>query len=680
MDLSLAQIAAVVGLACVLVMLVYVAALRSQYRLAQAERARTLATEAQLQEEQRLSRSMMDNTSDLMAIYRIEGDRLLISEWNRALRRFYSGREPEVDFPSWVGRPIDEFLSEVNGMDATAVAERLRPFRTAISTRQPVSYSTTIPGMQGLQHRESLIVPLTDAEGRVTHLFYRAADVTSQRATEAELRRSADQFAGMFNLAPNALAIVHDRDGRLLAVNDAWTRLYGWRRAEVLGRTALQLGLWVNPSEREALIATLKRDRRQAPMINHLRARDGREHICLTSAESIDWHGDPAMLVSHQDITELESVRREAQASGERFQKLFDLSPTPIVVSAAADARYLAMNEAWLQLHGFSRREVEGRNALALGVWVQKGDRERIIEMLERGVEVRGLPMRFRKKSGETYDALYSATLGDWMGERALIATPLDVTALHRATDEIRRLNETLEERVSQRTAELEQSNRELESFSYSVSHDLRAPLRAMSAFSALLAQRPSVMADGEAMGYAGRVSNAASRMGKVVDALLQFSRLSRQPISMRPVALGTEVEAIVAELGQAHPGRRVRWVTGPLPTVRGDPALLRLVLQNLVENAVKYTARRDEAVIEIDAARANGEVVVRVKDNGVGFDMQYADKLFGVFERLHADDEFEGTGIGLANARRIVQRHGGRIWCTSAPGEGAAFYFALPG
>ena len=144
MDFSFPQVAAVVGLASVVVMLVYVAALRSQYRLAQAERARTIAAEAQLKEEQRLSRSMMDNTSDLMAIYRIDGDRLLISEWNRALRRFYAGREPEVDVAAWIGRPIDEFLAEVSGMDPEAVAQRLQPFRTAAATRQPVAYSTSI--------------------------------------------------------------------------------------------------------------------------------------------------------------------------------------------------------------------------------------------------------------------------------------------------------------------------------------------------------------------------------------------------------------------------------------------------------------------------------------------------------------------------------------------------------
>ncbi|MBS0336302.1 MAG: PAS domain S-box protein [Proteobacteria bacterium] len=804
MDFSPPQLAALAAIACAVVALAFMAAMRSQYRLAEAERRRASAAEARLREEQRLSRSMMDNTSDLMAIYRIDGDRLMIAEWNRALRRFYAELAPAVDLEGWMGRSIEDFLREVNGMDPDAVAQRLAPFRRAAASKLPVNYVTSIPGAHGPQRRESLIVPLTDAEGRVTHLFYRAVDVTARHASEDELLRSAErftrmfavspvataiadledgryldvnaawcaltgysreeaigrtaqdigfwaddharragfapvlergetvqlehrftskqgkalrllmsagpieldgrrcalaiiqdvtkleearalatrltgQFAGMFNLVPNALAIVHLRDARLLAVNDAWSRLYGWLRAEALGRTALDLGLWADPADREKFMVAIAREGRLRPAINRLRARDGHEVLCLSSAEIIDWQDEQAILVSHQDITELESLRRETQTLGERFAKVFDLSPTPIVVGAIEDGHYLAVNEAWLQLHGYSREELAGRGSLSLGVWADPADRARIVDMISRGIEVRRMPVRFRKKSGEIFETLYSATLADWEGTRAIIATPQDVTEINRASREIRRLNETLEERVGQRTAELEQSNRELESFSYSVSHDLRAPLRAMSAFSALLAARPAVAADSEAAGYARRINAAASRMGTMVDALLQFSRLSRQEVALRPVPLAAEVEAITAELAQAAAGRRLRWVVGPLPTVRGDPALLRLVLQNLLENAVKYTARCAEAVIEVDATQAGGETVVRVRDNGVGFDMRYADKLFGVFERLHADGEFEGTGIGLANARRIVQRHGGRIWCTAAPGQGAAFYFALP-
>jgi PAS domain S-box-containing protein len=381
-----------------------------------------------------------------------------------------------------------------------------------------------------------------------------------------------------------------------------------------------------------------------------------------------------------EDITERLQAESELRLSAERFAKVFDLSPTPIVVGAVEDGRYLAVNEAWLQLHGYRREELEGHGSLSLGVWAEPAERARMVEMISSGREVRRLPVRFRKKSGEVFESLYSATLADWKGESAIIATPQDVTELRRATAEIRVLNETLEERVAQRTRALEEANRQLEAFSYSVSHDLRAPLRAISGFSEMLAQRPGLAADAEGADYARRVSAAASRMGTIVDALLKFSRLSRQGIASRRVDLAAQVQAIIADFAEAAEGRELRWAVGSLPAVEGDPTLLRLVMENLLDNAVKYTARRSDPLIEVDATCENGVATIRVRDNGIGFDMKYAAKVFGVFERLHADDvEFEGTGIGLANAQRIVERHGGRIWCESAPGEGACFYFTLP-
>jgi light-regulated signal transduction histidine kinase (bacteriophytochrome) len=200
-----------------------------------------------------------------------------------------------------------------------------------------------------------------------------------------------------------------------------------------------------------------------------------------------------------------------------------------------------------------------------------------------------------------------------------------------------------------------------------------------MSSFSALLAQKPVVQADRQAVDYAERITRAASHMGRVVDELLHYSRLARQPVSLQPVALGAEVDALIRELGEQNPGRRIRWRVAPLPAVQGDPTLLRLVLQNLLDNAVKYTRMRQDAEIAVAARELDGEVEVRVSDNGAGFDMAHADKLFRPFERLHHESEFEGTGIGLAHARRIVERHRGRIGAESAPGKGATFWFTLP-
>jgi light-regulated signal transduction histidine kinase (bacteriophytochrome) len=242
----------------------------------------------------------------------------------------------------------------------------------------------------------------------------------------------------------------------------------------------------------------------------------------------------------------------------------------------------------------------------------------------------------------------------------------------------VRRLNEELERRVTERTAQLEAANQELEAFSYSVSHDLRAPLRHIDGFSKLMLER-SGGADETTAHYLRTLANSAKRMSKLIDALLALSRTGRAEIRMQDVDLNDLMSDARKECAEGAQGRDITWKVGDLPHVRGDRALLRIVLVNLLSNSVKFTSKRDAAIIEIGASRGeNGEAVVCVRDNGAGFDMRYADKLFGVFQRLHREDEFEGTGVGLATVRRIVHRHGGRVWAQGETGRGAAFYVAL--
>jgi len=221
--------------------------------------------------------------------------------------------------------------------------------------------------------------------------------------------------------------------------------------------------------------------------------------------------------------------------------------------------------------------------------------------------------------------------------------------------------------------------NRELETFSYSVSHDLRAPLRHIGGFVELLRQDASASLDEASRGHLDRIAKATRHMAQLIDDLLSFSRMGRAEFLRRKVDLGALVGEVVEELREASPGRDVPFRKDALPEVTGDPAMLRVVLTNLVSNALKYTRTRERPEVEVGAVDGGpGEVVVFVRDNGVGFDMQYADKLFGVFQRLHGD-EFEGTGIGLATVRRIIHRHGGRTWAEGEPGRGATFYFSLP-
>jgi two-component system, sensor histidine kinase and response regulator len=246
------------------------------------------------------------------------------------------------------------------------------------------------------------------------------------------------------------------------------------------------------------------------------------------------------------------------------------------------------------------------------------------------------------------------------------------------AVRKLRIENAVLTRRVEERTTQLEAANKELEAFSYSVSHDLRAPLRHIGGFTQLLAQSEPTFSE-KGKKYLDLITGAAQQMGQLIDDLLDFSRNSRVEMQQTKVELQDMVETILTDLQPEMEGRKISWKKEPLPPVQGDPSLLKQVFSNLILNAVKYSRTREVAEIEIGCAeKTEKEIIVFVRDNGVGFDMKYADKLFGVFQRLHGADEFEGTGIGLANVKRIVARHGGRTWAEAKVNEGATFFLTL--
>lgn len=272
------------------------------------------------------------------------------------------------------------------------------------------------------------------------------------------------------------------------------------------------------------------------------------------------------------------------------------------------------------------------------------------------------------------------ASIGSLVAWRTIERTVEQLRQALREQQQAEQTSRLKSEQLAAVNDQLAAINREMEAFSYSVSHDLRAPLRHIDGFADLLRRHAASAVDDKGRHYLATISQSAKQMGLLIDDLLAFSRIGRADLHQTTVDLSTLVAEVVQAARQEADGRRIAWTIGPLPSVRADQAMLRQVLVNLIGNAVKYTGPREEARIDIGSCDgAPGEVVVFVRDNGVGFDMQYVDKLFGVFQRLHSDSEFEGTGIGLANVQRIVRRHGGRVWGEGEVDRGATFYVALP-
>jgi two-component system sensor kinase len=254
-----------------------------------------------------------------------------------------------------------------------------------------------------------------------------------------------------------------------------------------------------------------------------------------------------------------------------------------------------------------------------------------------------------------------------------------EIAEKHRAEKKIQKMNEELEQRVKDRTAELQISNQELEAFAYSVSHDLRAPIRAIDGFTRLLEDDYKNRFNDDGIRLLGIVRSEAGRMGQLIDALLRFSRMSRQPLKKFRIDMTNLAREVFSQVSLETQNHKIKFDLSPLPDVEADGVLMRQLWINLFDNAFKFTRLRKQAKLEVSGSIQGGEVLYIVADNGIGFDMKYINKLFGVFQRLHTQEQFEGTGVGLALVQRIIHRHGGRIWAESAVDQGTKFFFTLP-
>jgi PAS domain S-box-containing protein len=523
-----------------------------------------------------------------------------------------------------------------------------------------------------------------DSAGAPGYLISAVEDISERKRAENALRESEDKYRTLIESIADGVFVAQDY--RFVFANRTLPALLGYYPEEFVGLPFEQviapefLDIW---RERFAQRVSGTGAPPASYEVRFLRKGDAGSLWFELRASRVQYHGRPGVLGIVRDISERQRAAAALRQSEERFKKAFHASPAAQLFTRPDDGRIVDANESYVRLVEYTRAELLGHNPIELHILVDAAQRAEMLRRLRESGSLRNYETTLRTKSGQLRMVICAIELIEFNDEPHLLATMFDITDRKQAEEQVRTLNAELEQRVAERTAQLEATNHELEAFSYSVSHDLRAPLRAIAGFSRILLEDYMPDLPDPAQEYLALIRDNAQQMDRLISDLLAFARLSRQPLHKQPVAIAAIVQSIIAELGHDLAGRDIEIAVGALPDGSADPSLLRQVLINLLSNAIKFTAKRAQARVEVGALEATdgaGEVIYFVKDNGSGFDMRYAGKLFGVFQRLHRAEEYAGTGVGLAIVQRIIHRHGGRVWAEAALDAGATFYFTLGG
>ncbi len=376
----------------------------------------------------------------------------------------------------------------------------------------------------------------------------------------------------------------------------------------------------------------------------------------------------------------LRESEREILSAFHRFETIFLGAPEAMSVSKLADGRLLQVNDAFCQTFGYAREDLIGHTSLELGLWTEPSRRSALTTALREGRQVRGLEGQARRRSGELREVRYSGEMIQLDGDPCLLLMFHDITEQKRAEQQVHQLNAELEQRVAERTAALKQVNQELETFAYSVSHDLKAPLRGIDGYSQLLQEECKDQLGEDGRLFVANIRRGAHQMNTLIEDLLAYSRIERRVLHSAPLALAELVQAVLAEQAQEIDRLQATvQVTLPPLTVLADRDGVAIVLRNLLANALKFFPRGRQPQIEIGGHEEAAGCTLWLRDDGIGFDMKFHDRIFEIFQRLQRTEDYDGTGIGLALVSKAVQRMGGRVWAQSSPGAGATFFVTLP-
>jgi PAS domain S-box-containing protein len=651
-----------------------------------------IAMEAAVRSSQQRLESILDSAMD--AIVTVD-ERQQVALFNAAAEKMFLCPARDA-----LGQPLERFIPERFRKAHGAHIERFS--ETGITSRMMGSMGA-IWGVRADGEEFPIEASISQVEAEGKKLFtVILRDITERKRIDGRLREQA-------RVLDLSTVLVRDMDGRISLWTKGAEQLYGYSAADAIGRISHELFQTKFSVALQEMEEKLADGGRWEGELEH-RKKDG--SVVFVESVQIVYRDEQGhairVLEANTDITrrkqdearlanQAEELSRQAndlldtqkalQEQTRIFQSVMDGMGEGLV-AADEKGKFLLWNRAAEKMLGLGPAAIPPQDwASHYGAYLPDGSTLLPLNQnpLARAIAGEKCDVELLMRppgSGKTmWMDVAAHPLQDAAGaSKGGVAVLRDTTQRKNDEREIRKLNEALEQRVLERTAELQAANKELEAFTYSVSHDLRAPLRHINGFTRILVEDFGPSMPGEARRHLERIEQGATRMGRLVDELLNLTRVGRQALTMQVAGLGSIVKDVIAMLESEMEGRKVEWQIAELPFVECDPTLIRQVFQNLISNALKYSRPRPITVIEIGQMEKDGSTTIFVRDNGVGFSMKYADKLFGVFQRLHRAEDFEGTGVGLATVHRILQKHGGRIWAEAELDRGATFYFTLSG
>jgi PAS domain S-box-containing protein len=638
----------------------------SQWAHAKAALAKEVHERRELEIELRSSENrfreqaeLLDLSSDAILVRNLKNE---ITYWNRSAERLYGWRAEEARGKTTHELLQTEFPKALAEIEAETLAKGY--WEGELIHHCCSGSVVTVSSRWALR---------TDVRGNPSAVLESNRDITQSK-------KDAQKFRNLLETAPDAIVIV-DQSGKIQLVNAQTEKLFGYARAELIGAAVENLVPELchgqHSGHREAYAQSPPPRSMGAGLDLYGRRKDGTEFPVEISLSPLETAEGTLISSAMRDVTQRKKLTEKFLEHEMRFRLLIDAVKDYAIVSLDAEGFVTTWNAGAERLKGYSSEEIIGQHMSRFYPEADIASRKPARELQQAAstghIDDQG--WRVRKDGTHFWAEVAITAVHDSAGKLiGFLKIAKDITAKRDVEDQIQKLNAELTGRVE----ELGTVNLELESFSYSVSHDLRTPLRHVDGFTRILKEEYSRSMPAEAIRYLDRVLEAATRMGHLIDDLLNLARIGRRELKRDRTQIARIVKQAIDELPTEAEERQIEWRIEPLPELNCDAGLLKLVFINLLANAIKFTRKQPVAVIEVGSRITDGVPTIFVRDNGVGFDPQYADKLFGVFQRLHRQDEFEGTGVGLVTVQRIIRRHGGEIWAESRVNSGTTFFFTL--